>query len=457
MQADIDQCVVFAMLELRRLWRWFALEQGRVGGETNGLQRNTAGAEVEPAVTVAVLIQLQGKAPRRHILEDQLLAAALLHTQQRLPVGLIGADQAQIQRRVALVVLHPNQQIARLGRQAAKQENHCTGHAVFGYDLKKSLWHNPPILQGFALKMRQVLVVHFSQTGQLNRLVQSVCAPLQASDGVQLDFLALQPAQPFPFPWPFLGFFRIFPETVLMKPQPLLPLAVDPDKRYDLIILAYQVWFLSPSLPCTSFLASPEAARLLKGTSVVTLIGCRNMWLMAQEKVKARLQALGAKLVDNVVLTDACGTAASFLATPLWMFTGRQKPYSWVPRAGIDEAEIASASRFGEAMARRLLADEQPIEQPMLCGLGAVKVDEKLIASEKVGNRSFTLWSRLLSALGPQQSRRRAVGLVVYIVFLICLIITVVPITAVLKKLLAPLSKARIQREKAYFAGPSGE
>ena len=64
--------------------------------------------------------------------------------------------------------------------------------------------------------MRQVLVIHFSQTGQLNRLVQSVCAPLQASDGVQVDFLALQPAQPFPFPWPFLGFFRIFPELSLI-------------------------------------------------------------------------------------------------------------------------------------------------------------------------------------------------------------------------------------------------
>ncbi|UUY09131.1 dialkylresorcinol condensing enzyme [Pseudomonas sp. J452] len=305
--------------------------------------------------------------------------------------------------------------------------------------------------------MRQVLVVHFSQTGQLDRLVQSVCAPLQACSDIQVDFLALQPAQPFPFPWPFLGFFRIFPETVLQRPQPLLPLAVDAGKRYDLVILAYQVWFLSPSLPLTSFFASPEAARLLKDTPVVTLIGCRNMWLMAQEKVKVRLAELGARLVDNIALTDACGTAASFLATPLWLFTGRQKPYSWVPRAGIDPAEIAAASRFGEAMATRLSADGLPIEQPMLKGLGAVKIDEKLIASEKVGNRSFQLWSRLLAALGPQQSRRRGVGLVIYIVFLLCLIVTVVPLSALLKKLLAPLFRARIQREKAYFAGPSGE
>lgn len=305
--------------------------------------------------------------------------------------------------------------------------------------------------------MRQVLIVHFSQTGQLDKLAQSVCAPLLQHADIQLDFLALQPAQPYPFPWPFLDFFRIFPETVLMRPQPLLPLAVDVSKRYDLVILAYQVWFLSPSQPMSTFLASPEAAQLLKGTPVVTLIGCRNMWLMAQEKIKTRLCELGARLVDNIALTDACGTAASFLATPLWLFTGRQKPYSWVPRAGIAEAEITAASRFGEAMVQRLTLNERPIEQPMLAGLGAVRIDEKLIASEKVGNRSFQLWSRLLVALGPQQSRRRAAGLLVYIVFLLCLIVTVVPLSALLKKLLAPLLKERTQREKAYFAGPSGE
>jgi hypothetical protein len=305
--------------------------------------------------------------------------------------------------------------------------------------------------------MRQVLIVHFSQTGQLDRLAQSVCAPLQQCGEIQLDVLPLQPAQPYPFPWPFLDFFRIFPETVLMRPQPLLPLAVDAHKRYDLVILAYQVWFLSPSQPMTAFLASPEAALLLKDTPVVSLIGCRNMWLMAQEKLKQRLSELGARLVDNIALTDACGTAASFLATPLWLFTGRQKPYSWVPRAGIDEAEIVAASRFGAAMAQRLTMDALPIEQPMLQGLGAVRIDEKLIASEKVGNRSFQLWSRLLAALGPQQSRRRAAGLVIYIAFLLCLIVTVVPLSALLKKVLAPLFKERTQREKAYFAGPSGE
>lgn len=305
--------------------------------------------------------------------------------------------------------------------------------------------------------MRQVLVVHFSQTGQLERLADSVCAPLLDQPGIQVDFLPVQPARPYPFPWPFLTFFSVFPETVLMHPEPLEPLAVDPAKRYDLIILAYQVWFLSPSRPISSFLASSEAASLFRDTPVVTLIGCRNMWLMAQEKVKARLAALGARLLDNVALTDACGTAVSFLATPLWMFTGKQKPLSWVPRAGISDTDIAASERFGLALRQRLTRDAEPLGAPMLTGLQAVRVDEKLIASERVGSRSFQLWGRLISALSPQQSRRRRLLVAFYVMFLVSLILTVVPLTALLKKLLGPLFQGRTQREKAYFAAPSGE
>ena len=305
--------------------------------------------------------------------------------------------------------------------------------------------------------MRQVLIVHYSQSGQLNQLVESVSAPLREQADVQVDYLELRMQTPFPFPWPFFKFFRIFPETVLMQAQPLQPLAVDADKQYDLIILAYQVWFLSPSLPMSSFLASPEAAKLLSGTAVMTLIGCRNMWLIAQEKMKQQLGRLNARLVDNAVLTDACGSAMSFLSTPLWMFTGRQKAYFWVSKAGIAASQITAARRFGEAIAMRLQQDQQPIVAPMLKGLDAVRINEKLIASERIGARSFYLWSRLLSALGKPDSYFRGIGLMIYIVFLLCMIVTVVPISALLKKLLSPLTKSRIAREKAYFAEPSGE
>lgn len=305
--------------------------------------------------------------------------------------------------------------------------------------------------------MRRVLMVHYSQSGQLGRVVDSVLAPLRACEGIQVDELTLQMQQPFPFPWPFMQFFHVFPETVRMQPQPLQPLEIDETVRYDLVILAYQVWFLSPSLPMTSFLATPEAAGLLQDTPVMTLVGCRNMWLMAQEKIKARLQQLGARLIDHAVLTDQCGMALSFLATPMWMFTGKQKSRAWLPKAGIAEEDIAAASRFGDALRIRLLRDELPLQEPVLRGLQAVQVNEKLIASERIGNRSFQLWSRLLAWLGPQGSMRRSLGLMVYILFLLCMIVTVVPVAAILKKMLQPLTRQRIARQKAYFAGPSGE
>ena len=253
--------------------------------------------------------------------------------------------------------------------------------------------------------MRQVLIVYYSQSGQLNQLVESVSAPLREESNLQVDYLQLRMQTPFPFPWPFLKFFRIFPETVLMQPQPLQPLAIDADKKYDLIILAYQVWFLSPSLPMTSFLATPEAAKLLNGAAVMTLIGCRNMWLIAQEKMKEKLQQLNAHLIDNVVLTDACGSAMSFISTPLWMFTGRKKAYSWVPQAGIAATEITAARRFGEAISARLLQNSaesngmqewlQAETAPALClikpwlghTLGACGLSETLLLIECLKNQ----------------------------------------------------------------------
>lgn len=306
--------------------------------------------------------------------------------------------------------------------------------------------------------MKKVLVLHYSQTGQLKRFMESVVGPLDSSAEVDVVYQNLKPKDDYPFPWPILHFFSIFPECVAMIPPEMAPLDIDEDQDFDLVILAYQVWFLSPSLPVTGFLKSEAAQKLLKDKPVITLIGCRNMWLMAQEKVKAELRRLNAHLVDCAVLIDQCSSASSFLSTPLWMFTGKQQALSWIPKAGIDPAEIENAKRFGHAIVARLRdKNSGVIDKPMLSGLGAVKINDKLISSEKIAHRSFTIWGKLMRLIGPQQSIRRRVGLIFYIVFLITIILTVVPITALLRTIIAPLTKTKIQAEKAYYAAPSGE
>lgn len=305
--------------------------------------------------------------------------------------------------------------------------------------------------------MKKVLVLHYSQSGQLNRVVESFTTPLVEDTNTDVTFECLKPKQAFPFPWPIMTFFSIFPETVHMEPpemEPVSDVAVQND--YDLIILSYQVWFLSPSLPITGFLKSQSAKHILDNKPVITLIGCRNMWLMAQEKMKKELSKLNARLIDNVVLTDKCSTATSFLSTPLWMFTGKKQFVSWIPEAGISDENINNSKRFGYRIVKAFHNDDV-LNGPLLKGLGAVKVEDKYIASEKIGNRSFHVWGKLLKALGPQHSIRRKFGLCVYIVFLIIMILTVVPINAILKKLLKPFFKKRMKKQVEYYSMPSGE
>jgi hypothetical protein len=279
---------------------------------------------------------------------------------------------------------------------------------------------------------KNVLLVYYSQTGQLENMAHRLIEPLVDDEGIQVDILSVKPKQPYAFPWSFTKFFNIFPETVHLQPADIETPHFERD-RYDLVILAYTVWFLSPSQPITAFLQHPNSRPILKNTPVVTLIGCRNMWLMAQEKVKTLLTQAEAHLVDNIVKIDSCGGPASFVATPLWMLTGKKQPVSWLPKAGISEQEMLLCRRFGERI-RVSLLDNEAITSPMLTGMSAVYVNERLILSEKFGHRSFYLWGKLLIAAGKISSILRYAILYFYIVFLVTVILTVVPISALIKK-----------------------
>jgi hypothetical protein len=305
--------------------------------------------------------------------------------------------------------------------------------------------------------MKRILVIYYSQTGQLRDVLDSIVRPLAVSPEFEVETIALQPTKPFPFPWPFWRFFDTFPECIHNDPtaiEPVQPLRSD----YDLVILAYQVWFLSPSMPVAAFLAR-DAERILRGKKVITVIGCRNMWLMAQEQVKERLAQVRATLIDNVVLTDKQHGVASLISTPLWLLTGKRGPYlkGLIPVAGIPAREIEHAARFGEAIAAKLPQRDPRDVSPMLEGLSAVKIDPALIASETVVRRSLRLWGALLRSLGRPDSFARRVVLVLYIIFLVSMLITVLPISALTKRLLAPAARARVARQRIYFAAPSGE
>jgi hypothetical protein len=93
----------------------------------------------------------------------------------------------------------------------------------------------------------------------------------------------------------------------------------------------------------------------------------------------------------------------------------------------------------------------------MLEGLSAVKINPAMIASETVVRRSLRLWGALLRSLGKPESFARHAALAMYVIFLVVMLITVLPISALVKRLLAPATRARIERQRHYFAAPSGE
>ena len=229
--------------------------------------------------------------------------------------------------------------------------------------------------------MKKVLLVYYSQTGQLAELVRNFAEPLRQG-GIHVDCVNLEPQEPYPFPWSFWRFFNTFPETVHLKPAPILPPAIPADD-YDAVVIAYTVWFLSPAQPITAFLQREETRRLLNGKPVVTLIGCRNMWLGAQEKMKSLLAQNGAKLIGNIVKIDACNSAASFITTPAWLLSGDKQYFRALPSAGIADEELADAARFGAKM-RDTLLQNKTLDETLFQNMGAAKVNEKLIFSENM-------------------------------------------------------------------------
>lgn len=303
--------------------------------------------------------------------------------------------------------------------------------------------------------MKRVLVVTYSQSGQLSDIAAQLASPLREA-GHLVHVETLMPETPFPFPWPIVDFIDAFPECVQLDPPPLKPLGIARDAEFDLVILSYQVWFLSPSLPMTAFLQSPEGQGLIRGKPVVTLVACRNMWLSAQETMRRLIADAGGLLCDHIAFTDRGHPLATFITTPRWVLTGRRDAFLGLPPAGIAPGEIRGASRFGRALAAALDADRERSGKPMLAGLRAVTVNPRLAISERAGRRAFGVWSRLIRACGRRGQWRRRPALLLFAIYLIAMILTVVPTSLLLQWLFSPLLRPRLARLKAELEQPSG-
>ena len=206
----------------------------------------------------------------------------------------------------------------------------------------------------------------------------------------------------------------------------------------------------------TAFLKSPEGKRLIKGKPVITLVACRNMWLSAQETMKQLIAEAGGMLRDHLAFTDQGHALATFITTPRWVLTGKRNRFLGLPPAGVAPEEIRGASRFGRALADALDCDAEKSAAPMLTGLRAATVNPRLALSERAAHRAFKVWSKLIRLFGKRGQWRRRPILLVFALYLITLVLTVVPLSLLLQCLFSPLLKPRLERLKTELELPSG-
>ncbi len=302
--------------------------------------------------------------------------------------------------------------------------------------------------------MKKILVIHYSQTGQLTRVLDSILTPLKSDASVSITYEELKPLKPFPFPWTSKEFFDAFPESVLEKPIEMQPMKVNTSEHFDLIILGCQVWFLSPSQPLTGFLKSKEAAQLLNGKNVITVSASRNMWLNAQESVKLMLKNAGANLMGNIALIDRAPNLVSVATIVGWLFYNKKENYFGIlPPTGISEKDITEASRFGDTILEVLNKNEFQRLQEKLVAQGGVSMVKTLVNLELRAKFIFRKWAQFISAKGGPGDPKRRVRTKLFAWYLPIGLLVLSPIAFTLSNLIMLLMPGKTKKQREYFEG----
>ena len=302
--------------------------------------------------------------------------------------------------------------------------------------------------------MKKVLVLYYSQSGQLKSVIDSFISKLPDED-ISVHVRAIEPVEKYPYPWSYYEFADEFPEAVHVDGCEVKEVEFL-DNDYDLIILGYTIWFLAPSSPIVGFLKTEQAKKIFHDKPVVTLIACRDMWVMAQEKMKSLLAGLSANLIDNVALTDQGKGIYSFVTTPRWLLSGKKDAFSIFPPAGILQSDIKNASRFGLRLNEALKSDKEREGKALLTNLEAVNINGKLIASEVIATRSSKIWAKLIKLCGKKKSIGRKIAMSFYSAFLVVLVFTVVPLNILVRKIINRFQEEKLRELEKKYEAPSG-
>ena len=302
--------------------------------------------------------------------------------------------------------------------------------------------------------MNKVLIIYYSQSGQLTEIVKNFAKPFDKSDNYSVTYANIEPIKEYGFPWKGYKFFDAFPESVDRIPCEIKPLNIE-DEDYDLIVFAYSVWYMSPSIPSNSFLLSEQAKRIFKDKPVITLLGVRNMWVVAQEYIKQKISELGGNLVGNIVLRDRSENITGIITISYFLFTGKKDRFlGFFPKPGISQKDIDEVSKYGEIVQESIENNSLDNLQGSLIKAKAVKINSYLATTEQMAyKRVFTKWSKFILKKGGPGDPARKVRVRIFANYFPFAILVIAPIEYVFFIIFAPFRLKSIKKEIKYFSG----
>ncbi len=300
--------------------------------------------------------------------------------------------------------------------------------------------------------MKNILVIYYSQSGQTKDIVDSIVRPIEKADNINIDYELIKPLKEYPFPWGG-KFFSCFPESVKGIPCKLKPFSYRKDINYDLILIAYQPWYLSPSIPVWSFLSSDETISLFTGKKVITIIGSRNMWICSQEIIARKLRELNAKLIGNIVLADRSSNYISAFNIIRWLIKGDKKPTLLLPEAGVSKKDIANATVFGEIVNDALKNNDWENLQKNLINKKAVIVKYHILKMEKNARKIFDKFAAYVLKKGQANDPERTKRIGIFKVYLLFVIFVVSPFASFIFTIVRLIFFRQTNKIILYYSG----
>ncbi len=295
---------------------------------------------------------------------------------------------------------------------------------------------------------KKILVIYYSQSGQLGDIIQSLTTPLLQA-GNSIETVRVEPTTAYPFPWTGKSFFAVMPDCVLSVPGELKSFELK-ETSYDLIILGYQAWFLSPSIPSNTILNHPSVKAVLKNTPVIAITGARNMWIGAMERIKKSLKESNAKLVGNIALVDKHANFISFVTIFYWMFKGKKERYLNIfPKPGVSNEDIDHCKVFGNTIKKHIDKGNYDGLQDELIEQKAVVVKYNLMFIESKAKRLFAIWANIIA-----KRKNKTAWLVAFKYYLIIALFIAAPVILTIDAIFfKPFLSGRIKRQKQHYSG----